>query len=117
MKKIIVLSLIATIVSHCAGKYFGLYNQFSEYDSLMHLLGGIFAGSLGIYLADTLKQKNYYLFSLSSAFVIGALWELNQRYVQKVIYPTSDIVLDMIMDVFGGIILVLILSRKSVIEK
>ena len=61
----------------------GLYFQITWLDQLMHFLGGLFVGLIGIYFLSLLfntRQKISAFFiliaSLLSAFIIGCLWEI-----------------------------------------
>jgi hypothetical protein len=108
--------LIAVFLMVAIGYYvLGNYGQvFFEFDSAVHFLGGMFAGTIGmccwnflnrfIKISDKKALKILAVsYAVFGAFLAGALWELAQSYHFISGYgPPSDTALDLIMDTTGG---------------
>lgn len=113
----VLILLLVTAIAQYLGKSLNLYNLIWEYDSFMHILGGMFAGSVGIYCLSFLnfskKKFNIYAATLSSALVIGVFWELGQRYMWSALYPFLDTIIDLIMDMAGGLLVAFYCSRRT----
>ena len=113
LKLLVVFTFFVVLAGEILG-VFGLYGAIYEYDSLMHFLGGISAGSVGLlfwhYLNRLLKvddRKSLKILTISCAaffgFFIGTLWEIAQSYNLISGYgPLSDTLMDLTMDVLGA---------------
>lgn len=124
MRKIVISCLISFLI--CAfffglGKVFNLFYSIYEYDSFVHLLGGIFAGNIGLLIAHLFKkEKNFFRYSIICSLMIGILWEICQcfeiGYWGKIgsIFDTS---LDITMDVIGGYLSFLIHKKQEEVKK
>ena len=123
MKKLLIVTFLATAIGYCILENFG--RIFFEFDSVVHFLGGMLAGSLGMVFWNQLNrflkienEKTLKTFLISyagfSAFAAGALWEIAQSY--KIIPgygPLSDTILDLVMDVLGGLLVGILHTKKE----
>ena len=113
MKKLLALTFIGLALSY----YLLNYRPdlcFFQFDKLAHIIGGVFAGSFGIYcwlhfnrlflgFSDEKTIKIFLIFcALSSAAIVGLLWELYECYFLSHLNPLWDTICDLIADVFGG---------------
>jgi VanZ family protein len=96
------LLFVLTATGHISGKLFDIYDVGLGYNSLMHLLGGALAGSMGVTVARMLGWKKEFFWALFAALLAGMLWELKQVYLDHSRYPLYDTILDLIMDGLGG---------------
>jgi cardiolipin synthase len=113
---LVAATFLITLIGEILGGL-GLYRTIFEYDSLMHFLGGLFAGSVGLlfwhYLNRLLKvddRKSLKVLTISYAtffgFFVGALWEIAQSYNIISCYgPVSDTLMDLTMDILGGLLI------------
>lgn len=107
--------LIVGMVEISGNVFHVLYNL-SWFDMVMHSLGGFFV-SLSAILFYTEKQNQYFsygqllLIGVSSAFIVGLLWEIFELYfgITSLYSPDywGDNGMDLTMDLFGGFTAVL----------
>ncbi len=124
LKLLVVFTFFVVLAGEILG-VFGLYGAIYEYDSLMHFLGGTFAGSVGLlfwhHLNRLLKvddRKSLKILTISYAaffgFFIGALWEIAQSYnIISGYGPLSDTLMDLTMDTVGGLAIGLWFVKKE----
>lgn len=112
LKKLLVVTFIGLALSY----YLLNYRHdlcFFQFDKLAHIIGGMFAGSFGMYswlhfnclflgFTDKKIVKVFLIFcALSSSAIVGLLWELYECYFCS-LYPLWDTICDLIADVLGG---------------
>ena len=99
------------------GRTIGLYSMWSEYDTLLHFLCGIYAGIFGASLFMLLNKGNYknkafmYAFMIFFVMFVGSCWEIF-RYVISVVFYSSpldgtgllDAITDLSADLMGGVV-------------
>ncbi len=113
MKKLLIVTFIGLALSY----YLLNYRPdlcFFQFDKLAHIIGGMFAGSFGMYswlhfnrlflgFADKKTVKIFLIFcALSSSAIVGLLWELYECYFLPPLNPLWDTICDLITDVLGG---------------
>ena len=103
--------IIVTIVIalHAAASYFGWYWIFRWFDIPMHILGGVFAGYLGmvIYMFRTGRKNPSLWIPLLTALIVGIAWEfLENAYGVSGLNAVYrfDTIKDIIDDMMGGVI-------------
>ncbi len=114
LDKIILFAAFITLVGHALGHFAYFYETVFEFDSLVHLAGGMFAGSIGMLMCNYLNRCLFNLsdkkalkvllasYSMFFALAIGAIWEIYQCYFLPRPCPLPDTILDLIMDLLGG---------------
>ncbi len=106
---------IIVIVLHALASEFGWYWIFRWFDNPMHVLGGIFAGYLGILFQtmrtmDVKKRPSLWV-ALSAALTVGIAWEiLEYSYGLAGLDPIHrfDTLKDLVNDMMGGVIALLV---------
>lgn len=82
-----------------------LYWRWWWFDILMHFLGGVLVGAIGLVASDVLKTPRF-LTVLIALVGIGIGWEifeyLNGLYDEM--WDTADMVIDLIMDSIGALL-------------
>ena len=113
-KYLFIFFLLLTAILQWIGVRENLYKVIFEYDSFMHFIGGISAGSFGIWLAQARKiDRKYFIFwAIIFSFSIGCLWELQQAYIQHYSFPVSDTITDIVMDTLGGVASAFIVKKE-----
>ncbi len=103
--------VIVTIVIalHAGASYFGWYWIFRWFDIPMHILGGVFAGYVGmvVYMFRTGRKNPSLWVPLLSALVIGIAWEfLENAYGVSGLNAVYrfDTIKDIVDDMMGGVI-------------
>ena len=114
-KYLFVSFFFLTAILQWVGVHGGLYQAIWEYDSFMHFIGGISAGSFGIWVAQlrNVEKKYFLFFAVVFSFSIGCLWELKQIYIQHYSFPVSDTVTDIIMDTLGGVAVAIYITKRK----
>ncbi|MCI5108736.1 MAG: hypothetical protein MRY49_02715 [Candidatus Pacebacteria bacterium] len=107
------LGLIIAIL-HASAIYLFLYWDIPWFDLLMHFLGGLWVGLLGLWFLalvlpekGILEGKNVIYIALSSAVVVGVAWELFEYYTGLSILEYNfwqDTITDLLMDSAGGVL-------------
>lgn len=112
---LLVLILFIAIVNALAYK-FSWYWRIPWFDMPMHFLGGLWVGSVALWLsvscrASFKKSGNLKIFiiSLFSALVVGVLWEVFEFNVDTIISVSGqndilDTMSDMTFDILGSIV-------------
>jgi uncharacterized membrane protein len=120
-----VLVLIVLIGIHAAGSYFSWYWTYSWFDSVVHILAGLWASSVFLWLASYLNQidslKEYrvksFLIALVSAALIGVIWELLENFWQLAVIDAPNYklntALDLVSDIIGGVLAYLYFTKKT----
>jgi hypothetical protein len=96
--------LFVNIASHT----FGWYGLYSDFDRVMHFLGGAFVFCfLLLFLRPRLKRSYPTIAYIGLVLIIGALWEvyeyLVQHYIGVILATVSDSIDDLVFDVLGAI--------------
>ena len=95
---------------------FSLYFIVPWADLVAHFFGGVAVGfgirSLLFYVAPMLEKRKHQAITLLGVFGVGAVWEVfeyvtNQTVVRGERY-VADTTLDLIMDLLGGVIVLLL---------
>lgn len=93
--------------------FFDLYYQFYWYDNMMHTLGGVILGCIGLWILiktrriHSLYTRDIILMVLLFVLLGGIGWEIFE-YIQDVLLHTNlqpslrDTVSDLVADLFGG---------------
>ena len=129
--QLILLGIIVVITAlHYFGIIFGWYNTLFWFDTPMHLMGGMFVGTLFVYLFrirhDLFKTESVFTFiilGVGFTVLIGVLWEFFELFADVVVikrYPLLDTpgrihfdtLKDLFNDIVGGAIAVSIFARK-----
>lgn len=116
--------LVFLITLHLVGSYNSLYWRFPWYDSVVHIVSGLWGALLILWLASVLGQinslKEYkirtFLIAFVSAVMIGIVWELVENYYQ-VTYVSAggyyiDTAMDILNDSIGGVLAYLYFIRR-----
>ena len=122
------LVLAILIALHLVGSYYSLYWKFDWYDSVVHIISGLWAALLILWLCSVLGQINSLkeyktkalLIAFISAVLIGIIWELVENYYQ-VTYTSAgsyylDTAMDLLNDGLGGIMAYLYFIRRRKCE-
>jgi hypothetical protein len=99
-----------------------LYWSIGWFDILMHFLGGLLMGLIAIFIffisekIDFPRNSRIVIFSVVMGFVliVGLTWELWELFagLSDVINDLGDTILDLIMDIIGGVIAYLLTVKK-----
>jgi hypothetical protein len=118
VKKLLIAVFLMVAIGYYVLENYG--QVFFEFDSAVHFLGGMFAGTIGMCCWNFLNRfmrisdkKALKILAVSyavfGAFFAGALWELAQSYNIIPGYgPISDTITDLSMDILGGLIISLV---------
>jgi len=124
----LILAILITL--HLIGSYYSLYWKFDWFDSVVHIVSGLWAALLILWLCSILNQinsmKEYktkaFLVAFVSAVLIGIIWEIIENLYQ-VTYTSFngyyfDTAMDILNDSLGGILAFLyFIKRKSCEDK
>lgn len=111
----LVLIAIVVAVLHQMALSFSLYWTLDWYDIMMHFLGGVWVGFGTLFIFFTsglvkitqrIKEPLLILLILILAvLVVGLTWELWELFtgLSNIIEDLGDTILDLIMDVIGGV--------------
>jgi hypothetical protein len=104
---------IIVIALHGLASIFGWYWIFRWFDTPMHVLGGLFAGYLGIiiYVMTTMKKRSPLWPALLASLIVGIAWEfLEYAYGLSGLDPIHrfDAIKDLLNDMMGGVISLLV---------
>ncbi len=99
---------VAVVALHGMASVFGWYWIFRWFDNPMHVLGGMFAGFLGLvaYAARTMRFNPPLWIGVGAALLIGIAWEFLERaYGLAGLDPIHrfDTIKDLINDMMGGV--------------
>ena len=99
--------ILLVALSQLGGHALGFYESIYEYDCLVHYVGGIFAGIIGLIFCgpifrDNATKSRHIFYAIFSSFIIGMLWENYQFYILGMAYGSYDTILDLAMDTLGG---------------
>jgi hypothetical protein len=120
-----VLVLVILIGLHVAGSYFSWYWTYPWFDHVVHVLAGLWASSVFLWLASYLNQidslKEYraksFLIALVSAALIGVVWELieNLGGMAMVAAPNYlfNTAMDLLSDILGGVLAYLYFIKRT----
>jgi hypothetical protein len=124
-KHILSLTILIALIAflHIFAMKFNLYFAIWWFDLAMHFLGGLWCGLFVVYcfaehqkrLGKSLKVSDVFLAGIVGAIVIGSAWEVYE-YVFGLTYTSKssyrlDTILDMCMDVLGGLVAAFSLKR------
>lgn len=105
---ILVLSAVIAI-THVAAIEFSIYWTLVWFDLVVHFLGGILIGLIGIWLLRfwhvRLSPRQVFVGVLGTVLVVGGLWEVFEWLAGNLMHaknPVLDTTLDLLMDVLGG---------------
>lgn len=113
---LLVLAGVVFVLNNIAQTYY-LYWVYWWYDIMMHFLGGVLIGAIGVWGAfrihPAMPQVHVLLVTLATIGVVGIGWEvfeyMNGFYIgEKAI--VFDTILDLIMDTLGALIAFVILT-------
>ena len=119
------LVLVVLIALHVIGSYYYWYWSYPWFDVLIHILGGLWAALVFLWLASYLGQINSMkeyrvkslLIALVSAVFIGVIWELLENFGHFVFTGAHNYALDTAMDLFddaiGGVIAYLYFIKRT----
>ncbi|MEX2010328.1 MAG: hypothetical protein WD874_00790 [Parcubacteria group bacterium] len=105
--------LIGLFILHLVGSFFYLYWSIGWYDTLAHLIGGVFVGLFalwvfwdsGLWNKQRPSQTSAFLTAVLVTVVVGVGWEIFE-YVYGLTQSTEgyglDTVTDLIADIVGG---------------
>ncbi len=104
---------VFVVALHGMASAFGWYWIFRWFDIPMHILGGVFAGYLGMigYVFATRNRRPPAWVSVLSALAVGIAWEiLEHQYGLAGLDPVHrfDTLKDLVDDMMGGVIALLI---------
>ena len=123
------LVLVFLICLHVVGSYYSWYWVYSWFDSVVHIMSGLWVGLLILWLASILDQinslKEYkaksFLIAFISAVMFGVVWELIENVYQITSTLASnyniDTAFDILNDALGGVLAYLyFVKRKRVAD-
>lgn len=119
--EIALLSILIAALHHFA-ELNSLYWSISWFDILMHFLGGLLMGYIALFIFFTSEKISFpadsriVIFSVVIGFVliVGLTWELWELFagLSDVMNDLGDTILDLIMDVVGGIVAYFLSIKK-----
>jgi uncharacterized membrane protein len=125
-----ILILVILITLHAVGSFYSLYWHFFWYDTLIHIVSGLWVGLVILWLASRLGQINSlieyraksFLIAFVSAILIGVVWEILENLAQITSVYTDgysfDTAMDLLADGFGGVLSYLyFIKKKKISEK
>lgn len=113
--ELVVLGFI--VASVMLGEFFGAYDRFGWWDSMLHLSSGVIIGYIGYMILFTLYHQNklqvsasiiaFLTFSVS--MMIAALWEVFEFAVDEILGATmqrgnTDTMIDIVLAMLGSLI-------------
>ena len=122
----VALSVLIILIAafHIIATRYNLYFSIPWFDSLLHLLGGFWAGLFSIYYifgfvkpSGEIKTAKIFLVGIISALFIGAIWEIYEykfgfTFTTKSSYAL-DTFSDLVMDTVGAIAASFYVSRRK----
>jgi hypothetical protein len=104
------LILIILAGLHLSGSYYSWYWQFFWFDSVVHIVAGLWSALLILWLASVFGQINSlveyktktFLIAFISALLIGVIWELVENYYQVTYISMDGYYFDTAMDILNG---------------
>lgn len=123
------IAIGAVVVLHAIAIMTGIY-RFTNFDAIMHFLGGFVIAMLGIAIHHAMTDKHHFkvprlyhlLFVLGFVMLIGVLWEfheyiLDQTLVvwygwQKTQPSLGDTMADFLMDGIGGLVAYFVYKKE-----
>lgn len=119
-----ILIIIIGIFHHIALQFY-LYWVFSWFDMLMHFLGGLWVGLVGIWFVyfsgimnmniKSARQMRIFSISIITVVIIGVLWEIFEVYSGVLSIEENywfDTSLDILMDTSGASVAFLYIRHK-----
>lgn len=120
-----VVVLVILIALHITASYFSLYWRFPWFEIIVHILAGVWIGSIFLWLASFLNQINSlreyktksFLIALVSSALVGVIWELVENFGQLSFVNFSgyelNTALDLLNDIIGGSLAYLYFIRRT----
>ena len=120
-----VVVLVILIALHITASYFSLYWRFPWFEIIVHILAGVWIGSIFLWLASFLNQINSlreyktksFLIALVSSALIGVIWELVENFSQLSFVNFSgyelNTAMDLLNDIIGGSLAYLYFIRRT----
>lgn len=114
-REVFYLLFVVAVLNLLAIKFY-LYWTVSEFDSLVHFLGGAFVGMLflwlyfysGIFDPQKRDLKNFVVISILSVILVGVLWEVFELIIGATnvndLEYYFDTALDIVMDILGSLL-------------
>lgn len=122
VKEIVVLSIVVAVL-YLLGLKFFLFWTTDWFDILMHFLGGLLIGLIGLFIFYTSSlvpiPKNHTLtiklLTLGFVLAVGLAWELWEVFVgfTNVLEDQVDTIVDLIMDMVGALFALLYINSKN----
>lgn len=124
-----VLVLIILIGLHLIGSYYSWYWLYPQFEIIIHVLAGLWAGLIFLWLASCFNQINSLieyktkslLIAILAAGLLGITWELLENFGQLAyIYADNyafNTAMDLLNDIFGGVLAYLYFIRKTKVIK
>ncbi len=105
-------TLVIVGIVEVAGNTFHLMYSLMWFDMIMHSLGGFFVSlSALVILAQRRAHPSYdqlFFYGVATAFVFGVLWEIFELYFGITYFYSADYWgdngMDVVMDIFGGLV-------------
>ena len=124
------LIVLAVLIGlHLAGSYYNWYWSYNYFEVIIHILAGLWVGSLFLWLASCLSQidsmKEYrtksFLIALVAAALVGVAWELLENFghlafINADMYSFNTAI-DLSNDIIGGILAYLYFIRRTSLAK
>ncbi len=110
------LILLIVLALHSVGSYYSLYWVYPWFETLVHVLSGLWVALTILWLASTFgllsSLKEYkiksFLIAFVSAALIGVVWELLENFTQITSIRSSGYYLNTALDLFndclGGVL-------------
>ncbi len=112
--KEILFVAILTLFLHLVSLKFFLYWTIWWFDIPLHFLGGFLIGLIAISFLKIINRNTFVTFNLFfltifAVMIVGLVWELWELFVgfTTVLNDKGDTILDLIMDILGGVFSVL----------
>lgn len=117
--------LAVLIILHLIGSYYSWYWSYPRFEIIIHVLAGLWAGSIFLWLASCFNQINSLieyktkslLIALLAAALLGVFWELLENLGELVYVYSADYqfntAVDLLNDMLGGVLAYLYFIKKT----
>ena len=117
--------LLVLVVFHFVGSYYSWYWKYPWFDSVVHIISGLWVALLILWLASVFDHinslKEYkvrsFLVAFVSAILIGVIWEIIENVFQLTFTQSNSYMLNTAMDIIndglGGVFAYLYFIQKK----
>ena len=113
---IVSLIVLIFVMNFLADKFYWYFSIW-YFDIIMHFLGGFWLGLVAVYFFSPRNISNSSVFKiLAFVLLVGLGWEVFEIWINNFVGPMSfnivDTLLDIVLDIFGGLCAILYLWKK-----